>query len=329
MEYELRDIALALICDRDHTFHISTRPLPEALPSSIERIGLINRPILLEDSGGYLIVSGFARIAACRRLAWSAVPANCLRADTPRHMCALTAVADNAFQRALDVVEQARACALLARFFAAPHELIAAGNAVGLMLNADLIEKLLRIHGMHANLQSALIEGSIALPTALRISAHPEPSAADGVVALLRQLKVSLSRQKELLDWIEGIQMREGISVADLLAEEPLARWRADLSLDAPRRASLIRQYLKKRRYPTITQFESRYDQAAKKLALGQGIELSPPPHFEGRTFSIKLDFSSSAELMKHAVEIQRLSQTSTLADLLDQKLFSNRADTD
>lgn len=324
MDCKVRNVDLSIIRHQDHTFKISTRPLQNTLVDSIEHIGLINRPLLLEDNSGYLIVSGFARLAACIRLGWSRVNAVCLPADTPRRLCALAAVADNALQRTLDVVEQARACALLSRYFSSVPELIAAAQSAGLVLNAELIAKLLRIQSMPENILLGLMEGSIALPTAMRVGDYNDPVAMDAVVALLRELKISLSRQRELLDWIEAIRIRERINCTELLGEEPLAQWRTDSSLEAPRRTALILAYLKKRRYPVITRFEARYQQAVKKLTLAKGIAINPPPNFEGRTFSLKIEFSSISELLQHASEIGRLAQSPVFADLLDQNFLTN-----
>lgn len=318
------EVDLSQICDQDRTFRIATRSCHEDLTASIERVGLIQRPILLERHNNHIVVCGFARIEACRRLGWTRIPANCISEQTPQSRCALVAVADNALQRSLNIVEQSRACTLLRRFFKDPSEFISAARSVGLVLTTGLVEKLLAVDRMGPKLQSALIDGAIALPTALKLSTNPDPKSVDSLLALLCELRLSLNRQKELLEWIESIQARERIPIADLLSEAPLVQWRSDASVELPRKSLLIRQYLKKRRYPTIARFEERYHQLELKLNLSSGIELSPPPQFEGRTFSIKIDFNTPSELLQRVADIARLSQSAELMDLLDQKFINS-----
>jgi len=63
-----RLIPLADIDPRDERFRITTRRDSDDLHISIGRLGLQAEPLVLPGASGFVIVSGFRRIAACRGL---------------------------------------------------------------------------------------------------------------------------------------------------------------------------------------------------------------------------------------------------------------------
>ncbi|MBR9980583.1 MAG: ParB-like nuclease domain-containing protein, partial [Desulfatitalea sp.] len=269
MVYEIRTVPLSQFDMADTTFRISTRESDDTLVGSIRGVGLIQPPIVLEKGGTLIVVSGFAREAACRAMGWPEIPARCLPADTPFIDCALLAVADNTAQRTLNVVETARAMALLGRAAATQdgaYSLDALLQIVGLGANPQLTEKLQPVPFMPEWLQRGLAEGAIPLPMALRLHALADAAAAEALVALFRELEWSLNRQREFLDWVLAIAHREALPLVEVLADPQVTHWRQDAQMDKGHKSQQIRQHIRKRRYPAITAFETRYTQTLKAL---------------------------------------------------------------
>jgi ParB family transcriptional regulator, chromosome partitioning protein len=166
-------------------------------------------------------------------------------------------------------------------------------------------------------LQQGLCDGTIALPMALRLHALDDRRAAEQMSTLFIELEWSLSRQREFLDWVQAIAQREGVEMLEVVNDPQLMGWRQDTEMDRGHKSQLIRLHIKKRRYPAITAFETHYSQTVKSLQISQGAQLIPPPHFEGQTYSLKLDFKNQDELEKRSREVQRLVNSPILKKLL------------
>lgn len=317
MEFEHRSVPLDLIDDADTTYRISFGSSTLAIEASIRQIGLINPPILLPGAKRHIVVSGFARIAVCRRLGWHRIDARCLPAGVPHVKRALLAIADNAGQRELNIVELARSIDLIAGQAADQEEQAILLRSLGLPMNKDLVQKLGRISKMTGRLQSGLVEGTLALPVALHLHELKDAGAAEELAKLFQELRMGLNRQRELLDWIQGIEMREGLGAVEILNQDPIAAWRRDTTKDRGHVSQLIRRYLRNRRYPEITAFERRYARCLQKLKLPKNLRIEAPPHFEGPTFSLRYDFQDQQDLCELNRELQRMIGSPALSELL------------
>jgi hypothetical protein len=189
--------------------------------------------------------------------------------------------------------------------------------ALGVPVNTELGKKLMAVNAMSPQVQQGLIDGSIALPTALRLHAIPDPEVVNGFCVLFKELALGLNRQREILDWCQAIAMREAISLGEVLGAANIAAWLHDSQMDRGRKAKLIRDYLKRRRYPVITQFEEQYQRAVKALDLGEGIRLEPPLNFEGQTFGLHLSFDTPQAFAHLYARVAQLIEDPSFAALL------------
>lgn len=321
MDFEIRTVSPALIDAADETFRISSRQADDALTRSIKDVGLLHPPVLLEKGDRWVVVCGFARVEACRRLAWRDMPARCLPAGSAFADCALMAVVDNSTQRSLDIVETAKAVALLEH--AADVESAPDGGArlfktAGIEAGPQLLKKLRPVPRMAPWLQCCLAKGTIPLPMALRLHELDDATAARILGDLFESLALSLGRQRELLDWVQAIAMREGVPLAQVLADPQLVQWRQDAEMDRGRKSQVIRDRIRRRRFPAITAFETRYARTVKALQPANGLQLLPPAHFEGRTYRLQIDFQSADQLREMAREVERLADAPPLQRLLE-----------
>ncbi|MCJ8501996.1 ParB/RepB/Spo0J family partition protein [Desulfatitalea alkaliphila] len=321
MDFEIRSVPPALIDAADETFRISSGQADDALTRSIQSVGLLHPPVLLAKGERWVVVCGFARVEVCRRLAWREMPARCLPAESAFADCALMAVADNSSQRSLDIVETAKALKLLEH--AAGVECAPDGGArllksAGIEAGPQLLKKLRPVPRMAPWLQGCLAKGTIPLPMALRLHDLDDAAAARILGDLFENLVLSLGRQRDLLDWVQAIAMREGMLLAQVLADPQLVQWRQDAEMDRGRKSQLIRDHIRRRRFPAITAFETRYAQTVKALQPANGLQLLPPAHFEGRTYRLQIDFQSADQLRELAREVERLAAAPPLRRLLE-----------
>jgi ParB family chromosome partitioning protein len=289
----------------DDSFRITTGKNLDNLMGSIKCLGLLNLPVLLEKETGYTIISGFRRVEACRRLNWLELSARVLPSDTDRFKCVRYAVADNAFQRPLDIIEKSKCFNMLSEFYKDIDSMAEALPVLGLSEHPAMIKKIKIVYDMPEPLQNSMLSNTIALATALELA---ELSKADarGLIRLFNALSLSLNKQRDVLTMVKEIAIREDKSITQVLDTPHLKNILKNTDLDKNQKARNIRRYLKQRRFPAITTAEQSFRQHLKKLNLGKGMELIPPVNFEGSTYTLKLTFNHLNELknLKNTLEI-------------------------
>ncbi len=302
----------------DCYFRISCATDIDALVRSMAQCGLINPPVVIEREEHLSVVCGFGRVAAARRLGWTDIPARRLKPDTPAEVCVQIAIIDNSSQRTLNLCEQVRAIGLLSRLIADPGRLTSCAQACGLPLNHKVVRDLLKIAQLPPVLEPGLIGGAIALPVAARLADMKERSEAEMLGRLLIELDLSLNRQREVIDWIEGIARRENSKIGPILESEGLARLRKNAQLDQRQKATLIRQHLKSLRFPSITAAEREFEMLRRRLNLPATIQLTPPPGFESRSYCLQLQVTCMQDLVNGERELHRLTLSSEFAALFE-----------
>jgi ParB family transcriptional regulator, chromosome partitioning protein len=307
-------------CERidttDSTFRITTADGIDALCLSIRTVGLLTPPILQSAGGGYRVVSGFRRIAACRRLGRAEIPARLLGPETSRLVSARLAIADNTGQRTLNLIEQSRAIRLMASVLPADGNLGQALGSVGLAPNSALTQKISLLAGLPAVIQEGVLAETLSLAMALELGGMP---AEEGVLLaqLFDQLKPSLNKQREISTLATEIALRDGLDLVALFSSEPLAGIRSDPQMDRNRKIREIRILLYQKRYPELSRFEGRVAEALRDLKLGPGLSLTPPRHFEAPTWSVTLAFDSKAALREGHLALVQLIDDPALERIL------------
>lgn len=319
--YTFDSVGISEIDLEDQRYRVSTDGPSEAMVASIKLVDVISPPIVYQGHGAttsYTIVSGFKRLIACEMLGLKEVMVKIIPPDAPLEHRIRTAIIDNALHRDLNFVEQALVIRLLDQLYSEKEELCREANKLGICVNLKMLKKLRTVAKMNPMLQSALIQGDVALPVALQLVEMEDHATIDRLTLMFRDLGLGLNRQRELLEWLKGISHRDAISIHDLLEEDGIKRMFDDTNMDRGERSRRLRRYFKRRRYPELTETENRFRVAVRALKLEQGIQLIAPPHFEGHTYSIKIDFKRHQDLISKFQNLETVVRSSTFASLLD-----------
>lgn len=308
MGFKISAVDLNCIQTADVGYQITTRQDATDLVGSIGKVGLLQPPVLQPGAdGGHRVLCGFRRIAACQTLQMSSIPARIVPAGWPQSVCAHIAISDNAFQRPLNVVEQSRAFALIRKFSDPAASWTEAAASVGLPGSPAVMERLAPVVEMPEALQTAILEGSVALPVALQIHRLGTDDAA-ALCLLFRTLTTNLNLQRELLSLISEIALREAVSIAGLIGQPSITAILEAGDASAPQKVHALRMMLKKRRYPELSRAERAYAQALESLQLNPSVRLHPPPFFEGSSYRLSLTIGSRQQLKTLLqVDLQKL----------------------
>jgi ParB family chromosome partitioning protein len=313
-----RIVSLADVSSDEGGFRITTRTDTQDLIHPIRQLGLIQPPVLVSDFPGYKIVCGFRRIAACRALGWSRITARILEETADRFQMAQLAIADNAWQRSLNLMETSRALNLLADVCPDQRRLAQAASALGLPVNPSLVAKVKKICRLPCKIQESILAGTVGMSMALALAELEQPDG-EALLGLFNELKVGLNKQRELLILLKEIAGRENRSVQQLIAEQPLQEILTNARLDRAVKRQKIRSFLQQRRYPSISKAAADYAERIKLLDLGCNINLIPPINFEDTDFTMTLRFNNRENLRDLKKKIEELIAHPALAEILER----------
>jgi ParB family transcriptional regulator, chromosome partitioning protein len=308
----------------DKTFQVTTESAAGALAASIVRLGVMHPPVLLPDDSGYRVVGGFRRIAACKSLGLSTIPARVLSPGTDKLTCVQLAIAENSLQRPLNLIETSRALVLLSGVYHGPDDLRLAAGVLGLPDNISAIHKLRQLSGLAPEIQEGVLTDVLSMAMALELG-QMENSIGIGLSTLFGYLKLGLNKQREILTMIQEIAFREYLPVQDVLNAPDLQQIMVHEKWDRSQKTVHLRQYLRRRRYPSITSVESDFEARVRAMDLESGMVLIPPRDFEGTTFSFHLNFNNLGQLQHRISRLTEVSSSPILNEILNNCRISTQ----
>jgi len=317
LPFKEKSVAIGDIDVNDDFFRITTDTDIENLSISIRSLGLINPPFLIKKKSEFAVVSGFRRIAVCKRIKLTPVKARVILPGTSRLACVKLAIADNAAQRAFNLIEQSRAVKALSACCKDNVYIDEAESIPGLPGNRTVLNKIKDICLFPRSIQNGILEGVISLSTALELAELGE-DAGVALANVFKDLKLSLNKQREIITLIKEIAIRENTLVIKILCEDFLQNILKCDKLDRTRKTQKIRHYLKLRRFPSIVQAEEEFAKHVKALKLGEGIKLIPPKNFEGSAYCLNLYFTNFRELIDRKVKLEKIISNPGIGKILD-----------
>jgi hypothetical protein len=315
----LETIPLADIESSDERFRITTRDDLNDLCTSIPRLGLLNPPRVLPGPSGFLVVSGFRRVAACRRLGWNRLRVAVLPADASAYHCACRAVGDNSTQRPLNALEAGRSLLLLQRWSAGGRIPPEDAAALGLPSNPAAAAKLMALCRLPSAVQHGVVEGWIPLAAALELG-RLEPALAVDLAKMFGELRIGLNKQRETISLIMEIAQRETIPARRVLEDLQRAGALPDAELDRSQKARRLRKLLRQRRFPALQAAEQHFRALRHQLKLGENMHLTPPPDFEGIGMTLSMVIERLEDIGRLKAKLDELADHPALDRILDGK---------
>jgi len=293
---QYQTVPLARINLQNDDFRITTGEDVDELLASIQHAGLISPPLLIKHTSEYKIVSGFRRVAACRKLGWKEIIARILEPELDQLACLRLAIADNALQRPLNLIETSRAYQKLSLVSGNLKELAETASSCGLPTNYSIINKIKNLCLLPLPIQNSILKDAISLAMANELAMLDADTALD-FARIFEQLRLSLNKQKEILTLSREIARREDISIRQVLADKTFQQILTDEDLDRGQKGRGIRSFIRQRRFPRIVKAEQNFNTHLKNLKLNPDIKIIPPKEFEGSTYRLNLNFTSLAHL--------------------------------
>ncbi len=141
--------------------------------------------------------------------------------------------------------------------------------------------------------------------------------ACDGeaLLQLATELRLGENQLRDLWDWAEEIAERDGVTLSQVLAAEPLAKARAR-QLGRNDTLKVIKAALRRLRFPQLAAVEDRMAALIRALRLPPTISITLPEHLEGDQVRIEIVADSPALWRAAATALLAAADTPACAEL-------------
>jgi ParB/RepB/Spo0J family partition protein len=292
MQFEHKIVSIDSIDIENTLFKISTSKPIEDLAFSIRQFGIFAPPIIKSFQSRYIIVSGFHRVSACRRIGRTDIEARVICPEATDLDCLKVAIADNASSRQMNLIEQSNALAKLANFYSAENEFIGSVKDFGFDPNPAYVRKLLALNTLHPKLQQSVLSGAIPMTIAFEIAGF-DSKEMHVLIDLFETLKPSLNQQKQILTLLKEISKIRNCNVENILNEKNIHYIISHPDLARPQKIKELKSCLKKIRFPNISLYYDQFNSLVQELRLPNAVKLIPPENFEDMGYSMMLHFDS------------------------------------
>jgi hypothetical protein len=256
-------------------------------------------------------------VKAAADLGWREITVRLVPAGAPDFYCLLMHLMDNAFTRGFNLREQADLATRLLRH--CDRETVAARYLpyLGLPPSQAHLARLVKTAGLEAPWQQLAAQGRLALTAAARL-ADWDPEGRAAAWPFLDSLRLSQSKQEELLDQVAILARREGLSPAAVLARDELRCVLTDPDRTPQERTEAVRRQVFQWVHPRLSAAREAFETALARLGWKRTprVRLHPPPAFEGPDFHLEIKFRDAPELQHLLGEIHRLTRTEGFVDL-------------
>jgi ParB family transcriptional regulator, chromosome partitioning protein len=308
MQFESKIVSIDSIDIENTTFKISTPKPIENLSLSIAQFGLLSPPIIKTFHDGYIIISGFHRVYACRKIGWTDIETRVIGSDSKNIDCLKISIEDNAYHRKMNLIEQSIALSKLSSFYGADDEFIRSAKSFGFGDNPSYIKKLLKIKTLIPELQQSILSDVIPLTIALDIAALPKESMLP-IIEIFEVLKPTLNQQKEILSMIKEISKIRNCSIEHIINEKNILNAIGHPDFARAQKIKDLRACLYKMRFPNISSYYDQFNALIHELKLPNKVKFIPPENFEDVGYSISFCFDSLQEFEAYVRAFKDLSE--------------------
>lgn len=318
MNVTTRTVHLKNIDLKDKTFLLSYGYDLDPLKQSIKKVGVLNPPILRKKSDAtHQIICGYKRIRALKELGVSSTTCTIVPSKTSDQESLLLSLYDNTSHRELNSIEKSMAIIKLHNYY--PEDKIVHDFLPVLKLqpHSTQLKAFKPLCRFERGVKEAILLGKISEHTATQFS-QMDRASRSALGKLLIALRLSVSKQAEILNYVSEIAIREKLPIAKVISTPEVKSILNSEKLNQPQKGEAIRKYFRGWRYPQLTEKEKEFTLNLKRLKLHPQISLKPPPFFEGNHYHLSLHFKDLEALRKRLQELESLLNNHSLLNIIE-----------
>ncbi len=272
----------------------------EPLVRSIERIGLINSPLLASAAGRFEIITGYRRIVAWKTLGRDMIPCRVLpsHSKTPLELFCIN-LHENLCVRSFNPVEIAMILSRMSSWLEQSDIRKHYMPILGLSSRDTTLDFYLDLDRKFDNdIKKAVAQGDLSLYSAARFI-EMDSESRDCLFQSILKLKLNVNQQKYFIDYIIDISYNYNQKIFEVLNMKSLQEIDKDPHMNNPQKAHAALRILKTRLFPRLTEAEESFNRTMAALSLPEGVRITAPAGFEGPHYRMELLFSDGKELCR------------------------------
>jgi hypothetical protein len=190
-------------------------------------------------------------------------------------------------------------------------------SMLGFPENQKVFKKLKTVSGLPEAILGGVVEEIVSFEAAVDLGRFSSDDALS-FFDIFKRLKLSQSKQKEVITFVAEIAIREGVQPREVLRFQEIREALDHPDLNRNEKASQIRGYLKRRRFPALVEAEERFATELKTLKLDEHIHMTGPPHFEGGPITLRMTFKDEKAFSERRKTLDSIAKNPALKRLLD-----------
>jgi len=135
---------------------------------------------------------------------------------------------------------------------------------------------------------------------------------------IVYELQIGENHLRDFLDWCEESSLRDEQTIASLLAR-PEIRQPLAAKLGRNDKLKVVKEALRKIRYPRLSRLEDELRATVKALDLGGRVRVSLPPSLEGDEITVEIKAKSAKELSDSLKKLQQRLEDGAIQRLFGQ----------
>jgi len=312
-----KNLPLKEIFLEDERFRISYYFSLEKLILSIQKVGLLNPPLVALRDKHFILVLGWKRVLACIKLSLSSIPVFVLEEEDDLKTF-LAVFYENLATREFSLLEKAEILRMLKKF----------GEEEKSIVKHYL--PLLNIPSALSNLESYLAFSQLEPEVKKAIHQKDIPfSSVKLLVGFTHQerklllpllLPAGQNKLKGILEDLKEISRRNDTNPKKILSSKEILDITGSEKLSPLQKTDKVRLILRKKRYPVLSLREESFDSLLKKLRLPKTVKVKPSQFFEEENFTVNFSFENSEELKANLLKLQELSSKKEFSSIFKFK---------
>jgi len=290
---------------KDERFRISFYFSLQKMTNSLQEVGLINPPLVTVRKDRFILVTGWKRVLACLELSFTSIPVEVSEVeDDLRNF--LIAIHENLATRDFSLVEKAEIIRKLKNFGVKKNQLIKDYlPLLDIPPTTICYEKYLAFARFEPKLKEMIDEKNIPF-SVLQVLSEFKPEARK--LALPFLLPLGQNKQKEILEDLQEISLRENIAAEEILKTEETLKIQDSEKLSPLQKADKVRSLLRMRRCPYFSSWKESFDSSLRKMRWPKDIALKHSPFFEDEDILVSFSFKNKIEFEESILKLKEMA---------------------
>ena len=283
---------------------------------SVEKFGLMNSPIVTKDREGRVeVVAGYRRILALKHLQWEEIPCRDLsHAGFSSLELLLLNLHDNLATRPFNAVEKGMILNRLVQHVSIDEILRDFMPLLDLPCHGPTLEIFLGLEKLDRPIKESLVHARISFQTAKAL-VDMDPESCTTLFNWMASIRLNANQQSQFIAYTADICIREQKKVSELLREEEILNIFDDTKMNNPQKSKFLLNFLRSRRFPSLTHSENVFQEKKAGLELPEGISIYHPPFFEDPDYRLEIFFKNGKKLKEKIDALGKLSGLESLGD--------------